>query len=117
MAKKKAAAMGYPDPPTLESCHGDERAYRREVELWQLGLDERVARKILDDAEYSHAYRDSAKRALRKCTERRNELRSKFCNHDGVRPPATATPAAELGAQLSKSRERTLREWLQEENQ
>jgi hypothetical protein len=44
--KKRAEANAakqisdYPAKPTLEGCHGDEGAYGKEVELWQMGLDE-----------------------------------------------------------------------------
>jgi hypothetical protein len=73
-AKAAKQVSDYPTKPTLEQCDNDEIVYRKEVELWQTGLDERKARKILDSSKYSLAYRDNAKRTLRKCAERRNEL-------------------------------------------
>ena len=86
-AKASAAKhiAGFPAKPTLEDCHGDADAYRKEVELWQLGLDERKARKILDSPKYSLASRDSAKRTLRKCAERRHEIYPEYFAADGAR--------------------------------
>ena len=70
-AKARAAKQisDYPAKPTLEECDGDADVYRKEVELWQLGLDERKAQKILDSPKYSLVSRDSANRTLRKCAE------------------------------------------------
>jgi hypothetical protein len=115
--KKRAAAKAakpnsdYPAKPTLEECLGDADVYRNGVELWQLGLDEQKARKILDSPKYSLASRDNAKRTLRKCAERRNELHSKFNKPVGERPLVSAMPAArELGD--FTSREQSLTEWI-----
>ena len=68
-AKAKAAKQisDYPAKPTLEECDGDAGVYRKELELWQLGLDEQKAQKILDSPKYSLASRDTANRTLRKC--------------------------------------------------
>lgn len=96
----------YPAKPTLESCNGDEITYRREVELWQLRLDERAAQKILDSPKSSLFYRDGAKRALRKCEDRRNEIESKAKSH--VRLPAEPPAVREHRPQY----EHTLTEWL-----
>ena len=56
-AKARAAKhiADFPAKPTLEECDGDAIVYRNEVELWQLGLDERKAQKILDSPKYSLA--------------------------------------------------------------
>lgn len=86
-AKARAAKQifDYPAKPTLEECHGDEDAHRKEIELWQLGLDERAAQKILDSPKSSLPYRDSANRTLRKCAQRRHELYPDFFAADGTR--------------------------------
>ena len=86
-AKARAAKQmsDYPAKPTLEDCHGDADVYRKEVELWQLGLDERAAQKILDSPKSSLPYRDSANRTLRKCAQRRHELYPDYYGPNGER--------------------------------
>ena len=86
-AKARAAKhiAGFPAKPTLEDCHGDADVYRNEIELWQLGLDERAAQKILDSPKSSLPYRDSANRTLRKCAQRRHQLYPEYFAADGAR--------------------------------
>ena len=70
-AKARAAKQisDYPAKPTLEECHGDADVYRNEVEMWQLGLDERKAQKILDSPKYSLAI-------ARQCQSHASQMRS-----------------------------------------
>ena len=97
-AKAKAAKQisEYPAKPTLEECDGDADVYRKEVEMWQLGLDEQKARKILDSPKYSLASRDSANRTLRKCAERRHEIYPDYYGPNGERLPRQHSPANSL---------------------
>jgi hypothetical protein len=97
-AKAKAAKhiADYPTKPTLEECHGDADVYRSEVELWQLGLDAQKAQKILDSPKYSLAMRDTAKRTLRKCAERRHELYPDYYGPNGERLPRKYSPVNSL---------------------
>jgi hypothetical protein len=93
-AKIKAAKQisDYPAKPTLEECHGDADVYRNEVELWQLGLDERAAHKILNSPKSSLPYRDNANRTLRKCAQRRHELYPDYYGPNGERLPRKHSP-------------------------
>jgi hypothetical protein len=86
-AKAKAAKhiADSPAKPTLEECHGDADVFRKEVELWQLCLDERAAQKILDSPRSSLPYRDSANRTLRQCAQRRHELYPDYYGPNGAR--------------------------------
>ena len=86
-AKARAAKQisDYPAKPTLAECDGDVDVHRKEVEMWQLGLDEQKAQKILDSPKYSLASRDCANRTLRKCTQRRHELYPEYFAADGAR--------------------------------
>ncbi|MGA7640458.1 MAG: hypothetical protein WA274_03445 [Candidatus Acidiferrales bacterium] len=86
-AKARAAKQisDYPAKPTLKECDGDADVYRNEVELWQVGLDERAAQKILDSPKSSLPYRDNANRTLRKCAQRRHELYPELFAADGAR--------------------------------
>ena len=96
-AQAKAAHIAeYPAKPTLEECDGDAGVYRKELELWQLGLDEQKARKILDSPKYSLASRDTAKRTLRKCAERRHEIYPDYYGPNGERLPRQHSPANSL---------------------
>ena len=103
-AKAKAAkrVADYPAKPTLEECHGDAGVYRDEVEMWQLGLDERAAQKILDSPKSSLPYRDSANRTLRKCAQRRHELYPDYYGPNGERLPRRHSPvnSAETGGSV-----------------
>ena len=95
-AAKDAADGDDPPPPkpTLEDCGDDEDLYREEVELWQIELDERAARKILDNPKYSLMVRENANRKLRQCAERRHKLLPTVYGPDGELSPASS-PAAD----------------------
>ena len=95
-AAKDAADDDDPPPPkpTLENCADDEDLYREEVELWQIELDERAARKILDNPKYSLMVRENANRKLRQCAERRHALCPTSYGSDGELSPASS-PAAD----------------------
>ena len=86
-AKARAAKQifDYPAKPTLAECDGDVDVHRKEVEMWQLALDEQKAQKILDSPKYSLVSRDSANRTLRKCAQRRHEIYPKYFAADGAR--------------------------------
>ena len=113
-AKKKRAEAeaakqisDYPVKPTLEECHGDADVYRKELELWQLGLDERAAQKILDSPKSSLPYRDNANRTLRKCAQRRHELYPEYFAEDGARlKPWKDAPATSANADARSYAER-----------
>lgn len=94
-AAKDAADADNPPPPkpTLEDCGDDEDIYREEVELWQIELDERAARKILDNPKYSLMVRENANRKLRQCAERRQALCPTLYGPDGEICPATPDAA------------------------
>jgi hypothetical protein len=93
-AEKAAADDDDPPPkPALEDFDGDEDLYREEVELWQIELDERAARKILDSPKYSLMVRENANRKLRQCAERRHELSPTLYGPDGEICPATPDTA------------------------
>jgi hypothetical protein len=78
-----------PPKPTLEDCDGDVDFYREELELWQIELDERAARKILDNPKYSLMVRENANRKLRQCAERRHALCPTLYGPDGEISPAS----------------------------
>ncbi len=90
-AAKDAADDDDPPPPkpALEDFDGDEDLYREELELWQIELDERAARKILDSPKYSLMVRENANRKLRQCAARRHELCPALYGPDGEISPAS----------------------------
>ena len=99
-AKARAAKQisDYPAKPTLAECDGDVDVHRKEVEMWQLALDEQKAQKILDSPKYSLVSRDSANRTLRKCAQRRHELYPDYYGPNGERlPPEKATEGGNSG--------------------
>src|SRR5580698_4855173 len=42
-----------PAKPTLEDCYGNEEMLRNELDLWQIELNDRAARRVLDSSKSS----------------------------------------------------------------
>ena len=82
----------YPSKPTLEECDGDEDFLRDETELWQIELNDRAARRVLDSPKSSLIHRQNAERTLRKGAQRRHEIYPTIYGLDGERASAS-TPA------------------------
>ena len=83
----------YPSKPTLEECDGDEDFLRDETELWQIELNDRAARRVLDSPKSSLIHRQNAERTLRKGAQRRHEIYPTIYGLDGERASASTTPA------------------------
>ncbi len=75
----------YPSKPTLEECDGDEDFLRDETELWQIELNDRAARRVLDSPKSSLIHRQNAERTLRKGAQRRHEIYPTIYGLDGER--------------------------------
>lgn len=67
--------------PTLDSCFGDQEDFQLHSEIWQIGLDEAAAQKVLDSPTSNLVARQNAKRTLRQSAERIKELGA-----DGPKP-------------------------------
>lgn len=83
-----------PAKPTLEDCYGDEEILRDDLELWQIELNDRAARRVLDSPKSSLIHRQNAERTLRKGAQRRHEIYPTIYGLDGERVSASTTSAA-----------------------
>jgi hypothetical protein len=72
-----------PTKPTLEDCYGDEKMLRDDLELWQIELNDRAARRVLDSPKSSLIHRQNAERTLRKGAQRRHEIYPTIYGLDG----------------------------------
>jgi hypothetical protein len=81
----------FPTKPTLADCYGNEEMLRDELELWQIELTDRAARRVLDSPKSSLLHRQNAERTLRKGAQRRHEIYPKVYGPDGER---STTPDA-----------------------
>jgi hypothetical protein len=83
----------YPPKPTLEECDGDEDLLRDETELWQIELNDRAARRVLDSPKSSLLHRQNAERTLRKGAQRRHEIYPTIYGLAGERVSDSTTSA------------------------
>jgi hypothetical protein len=83
-----------PAKPTLEDCFGDEKMLRDELELWQIELNDRAARRVLDSPKSSLIHRQNAERTLRKSALRRHEIYPTIYGLDDERVSASTASAA-----------------------
>jgi hypothetical protein len=85
-----------PAKPTLEDCYGNEEMLRNELDLWQIELNDRAARRVLDSSKSSLLHRQNAERTLRKGAQRRHEIYPTVYGLDGERvSDSTASEATE----------------------
>jgi hypothetical protein len=83
-----------PSKPTLADCYGNEEMLRNELELWQIELNDRAARRVLDSPKSSLIHRQNAERTLRKGALRRHEIYPTIYSLDGERVSDSTTSEA-----------------------